>query len=44
MFIFQNLDIGTLVAQRLAAMRKLQENPNDVEALNEMYRAQREVN
>lgn len=39
----QNIDIGTLVAQRLAAMRKLQENPNDVEALNEMYRAQREM-
>lgn len=31
------------MSQRLAAMRKLRENPNDVGALNEMYRAQNEV-
>ena len=40
----QNMDIGSIVSQRLAAMRKLRENPNDVCALNEMYRAQNEVN
>ncbi|XP_018318501.1 protein SON isoform X2 [Agrilus planipennis] len=38
------VDIGMIVSQRLSAMRKLQENPNDVQAISEMYRAQREVN
>ncbi|KAG7201963.1 hypothetical protein KM043_004666 [Ampulex compressa] len=37
------IDIGSIVSQRLAAMRKLRENPNDVCALNEMYRAQNEM-
>lgn len=37
------VDIGSIVSQRLAAMRKLRENPNDVCALNEMYRAQNEM-
>ncbi|XP_046752138.1 protein Son-like isoform X2 [Diprion similis] len=36
----KNVDIGCIVSQRLAAMRKLRENPNDVQAMNEMYRAQ----
>ncbi|XP_048512523.1 protein Son isoform X2 [Athalia rosae] len=36
----ENVDIGCIVSQRLAAMRKLRENPNDVQALSEMYRAQ----
>lgn len=40
---FQPIDIGSIVSQRLAAMRKLRENPNDVCAQNEMYRAQNEV-
>ncbi|XP_051154730.1 protein Son isoform X2 [Leptopilina boulardi] len=39
----ENIDIGSIVSQRLAAMRKLRENPNDVCALNEMYRAQNEM-
>lgn len=39
----QLIDIGSIVSQRLAAMRKLRENPNDVCAQNEMYRAQNEV-
>ncbi|XP_015109040.1 protein SON isoform X2 [Diachasma alloeum] len=39
----ENVDIGTIVSQRLAAMRKLRENPNDVEALSEMYHAQSEM-
>ncbi|XP_047350453.1 protein Son isoform X1 [Vespa velutina] len=38
-----SVDIGSIVSQRLAAMRKLRENPNDVGALNEMYRAQNEM-
>ncbi|XP_076279588.1 uncharacterized protein LOC143208748 isoform X2 [Lasioglossum baleicum] len=37
------IDIGSIVSQRLAAMRKLRENPNDVCAQNEMYRAQNEM-
>ncbi|XP_076391422.1 uncharacterized protein LOC100879799 isoform X2 [Megachile rotundata] len=37
------IDIGSIVSQRLAAMRKLRENPNDVFAQNEMYRAQNEM-
>jgi hypothetical protein len=41
--IWQGLDIGSIVSQRLTAMRKLQENPNDVQALSEMYRAQKDV-
>ncbi|XP_015599646.1 protein SON isoform X2 [Cephus cinctus] len=39
----ENVDIGSIVSQRLAAMRKLRENPNDVQALGEMYRAQTEM-
>lgn len=37
------MDIGSIVSQRLAAMRKLRENPNDVGALNAMHQAQNEV-
>ncbi|XP_016839364.1 protein SON [Nasonia vitripennis] len=36
----ESVDISTIVSQRLAAMRKLSENPNDVQALNQMYKAQ----
>ncbi|XP_044740119.1 protein Son [Chrysoperla carnea] len=39
----ENLDIGSIVSQRLTAMRKLQENPNDSQAVAEMYRAQQEM-
>ncbi|KAK0168562.1 hypothetical protein PV327_002348 [Microctonus hyperodae] len=38
-----NVDVGTIVSQRLAAMRKLRENPHDVQALSEMYHAQNEM-
>ncbi|XP_044016517.1 protein Son isoform X2 [Aphidius gifuensis] len=38
--VAENVDIGSIVSQRLAAMRKLQDNPNDVQALNQMYHAQ----
>ena len=34
------VDIGTIVSRRLNAMRKLQANPSDAEALAEMYDAQ----
>jgi len=37
------VDIGSIVSERLAAMRKLRENPNDIGALNAMHRAQNEV-
>ncbi|KRT86436.1 hypothetical protein AMK59_243 [Oryctes borbonicus] len=40
----ENIDIAAIVTQRLSAMRKLQENPNDVQALNSMYKAQKEMN
>ena len=42
-FVLQPLNIGALVSERLSALRKLQENPNDVEALQKMYKAQKEV-
>lgn len=38
-----NIDIGSIVSQRLTAMRKLQEDPHDVEALNEMHKSQMKV-
>ena len=36
-------DIGSIVSQRLSAMKKLNENPNDSEALRAMYDAQQEM-
>ncbi|XP_066999479.2 protein Son isoform X2 [Anabrus simplex] len=39
----EGLDIGSIVSQRLTAMRKLQENPNDSQALTEMYQAQKDM-
>ncbi|CAG0887211.1 unnamed protein product [Darwinula stevensoni] len=35
--------ISDIVSQRLNAIRRLQENPHDVEALNMMYKAQEEM-
>lgn len=37
------VDIGSIVSQRLTAIRKLQENPNDVQALTQMYKSNKEV-
>lgn len=34
-----SVDLGSIVSQRLTAMRKLQENPHDVQALTEMYKS-----
>jgi hypothetical protein len=36
-------DIGSIVSQRLTAMRKLEENPTDSEALQQMYHAQKSL-
>ena len=36
-------DISAIVSQRLAAMRKLDENPNDADALAAMYKAQKQM-
>lgn len=40
---FGNLDITNIVTQRLNAMRKLQDNPNDYEAQSLLNSAQRDV-
>jgi len=37
------VDIGTIISNRLNAMRKLQESPNDAAALQEMYNAQKQM-
>ncbi|KAK9884633.1 hypothetical protein WA026_007472 [Henosepilachna vigintioctopunctata] len=37
------MDISAIVSQRLSAMRKLQENPHDVQALSQMYKSTKEV-
>ncbi|XP_018401206.1 PREDICTED: protein SON isoform X1 [Cyphomyrmex costatus] len=39
----ETVDIGSIVSERLAAIRKLRENPNDINALNAMQRAQNEM-
>ncbi|XP_076178676.1 uncharacterized protein LOC143152436 isoform X2 [Ptiloglossa arizonensis] len=40
---FGLIDIGSIISQRLAAIRKLRENPSDACAQNEIYRAQNEM-
>ena len=42
-FYFQPINIGSIVSERISAMRKLQDNPNDVQALGKMYKSQQEV-
>lgn len=41
--VAQVKDIGSIVTQRLMAMRKLVENPHDVEAISSMYKAQQDM-
>ncbi len=42
--VFQSVNIVSVVAQRLNnAMRKLQDNPNDGEAMGQMYTLQNDV-
>jgi len=38
------INIGSIVSERISAMRKLQDNPNDVQALGKMYKSQQEMN
>lgn len=38
-----NVDISSIVSERLTAMRKLQENPHDVQALGQMYKSNKEM-
>ena len=44
-FVFnaQDIKIGDIVSSRLSAIRKLQSNPNDVQALNNMYKINKKV-
>ncbi len=37
------MNIGLVVSERLSAMRKLQDNPNDSQAITEMYKSQQQV-
>ena len=39
----QPIDIGAVVSERLSAIRKLKENPHDVQAIGSMYKAQKKV-
>ncbi|XP_055888930.1 protein SON-like [Biomphalaria glabrata] len=39
----QKLDISTIITERLQAVRKLQENPYDVQALNKMHKVQEQA-
>lgn len=41
--IQQNFDVSVIITQRLNAMRKLQENPLDSEAIKAMYTTQKDV-
>lgn len=38
------VDVSEIISQRLNAMRKLQDNPNDVEASKTLYETQQNVN
>ncbi|XP_055905382.1 protein Son [Eupeodes corollae] len=38
-----NMDVSTIISQRLSAMRRLQENPMDCEAIKMMYTSQKEM-
>lgn len=39
----QKIDIGTIISERLQAVRKLQQNPYDVQALSSMHKAQEQA-
>lgn len=41
--ICKDLDVTSIITKRLNAMRKLQENPMDSEAIKAMYRTQKDV-
>ncbi|GFO13804.1 protein son [Plakobranchus ocellatus] len=39
----QKIDIGTIISERLQAVRKLQQNPYDVQALSSIHKAQEQA-
>lgn len=39
----QKIDISSVISERLQAVRKLQENPYDIQALNKMHQIQEQV-
>lgn len=39
----QQIDVGHIVSERLSALRKLQSNPGDVQALGCVYKSQQKV-
>lgn len=41
--ISKDLDVTSIITKRLNAMRKLQDNPMDSEAIKQMYRTQKDV-
>ena len=41
--MFQNINLGDIVSDRLSALRRLQDNPNDVQAINTCYKANKAV-
>lgn len=41
--IFQSIDIGAIISERLSAFKKLQENPNDIDAVMALGKVQEKV-
>lgn len=41
--IFQSIDIGAIISERLTAFKKLQENPNDIDAVMTLGKVQEKV-
>lgn len=41
--IFQSIDIGAIISERLSAFKKLQENPNDIDAVMALGKIQEKV-
>lgn len=41
--IFQSIDIGAIISERLSAFKKLQENPNDIDAVMTLGKVQEKV-
>lgn len=40
---FQSIDIGAIISERLSAFKKLQENPNDIDAVMALGKVQEKV-
>lgn len=43
MFLFQPVDISSIISERIKAARKLAENPRDTAAMSAMQKAQHNV-